>query len=103
METLLYASCQNQISSAFNVLGLKPGNENIAVLVIDKNEENISTVLNAISDLLGTEDDTVMEYSGAKKSTLMTVYGVSETELESIQRDDALTWLIVERGALLRR
>ena len=26
-----------------------------------------------------------------------------ETELKSIQRDDALTWLIVERGALLRR
>ena len=103
LETLLYASCQNQISGAFDVLGIKPGHGNIAVLVIGKKNEKLSTVLHTISDLLGTEDDTVMEYSGAKKSTLMTVYGVSETELESIQRDDALTWLIVERGALLRR
>ena len=103
LETLLYASCQNQISGAFDVLGLKPGNENIAVLVIDNNEEKVSTVLSAISDLLGTEDDSVMEISDAKKSDLMDVYGISETELESIQRDDALTWLIVERGALLRR
>jgi len=103
LETLLYASCQNQISSAFNVLGIKPSNGNIAVLVFGKNEEKLSAVLGTISDLLGTEDDEVLEYSNVKKSLLMNVYGVSETEFQSVQRDDAITWLIIERGALLRR
>jgi len=103
LETLLYASCQNQISSAFSVLGIKPGDRNVAVLVLGKHKNELSNVLSAITDLLGAEDDEVLEISDVKQSVLKKVYGVSEEELASVQRDDALSWLIIERGALLRR
>jgi len=103
LETLLYASCQNQISRAFSVLGIKPGDRNVAVLVFGKHKNELSNVLSAITDILGAEDDDVLEISDVKQIVLKNVYGVSEVELASVQRDDALSWLIIERGALLRR
>lgn len=103
LEILLFASCQDQISSAFSVLGIKPGDRNVAVLVLGTRKDDLSKVLEDISEDLGIPDDGIIELTDMKRSILKKTYGISENEIASVQRDDALTWLIIERGALLRR
>jgi len=103
LETLLYASCQNQISSAFKLLWLKPGDRNVAVMVFGKQKNELHEVLEAICKLLGVEEDKVLELNDVKILCLKKTYGISDIELATVKRNDALTWLIVERGALLRR
>jgi len=72
-------------------------------MVFGKQKNELFEVLEAISELLGVREDKVLELNDVKKPSLKKAYGISDIELATVKRNDALTWLIIERGALLRR
>jgi len=102
MEVLLYASCQDQISQAFDILGISPSTERVALLVMGKGSE-LERAFKRAAGLIGAEDDAVLEVDDEKFQELMRIYSVSDLELEAVcgPRGAALTRLLIERGALL--
>ena len=104
MEALLYASCQDQISRAFEVIGVSPATERVALLVLAKSHEDMKKSFDRISRVLGVADDSVLQVDEGKFEDVKGVYEVSGAELEVVggPREEALTWLVVERGALIR-
>ncbi len=103
MEVLLYASCDDQISRALGVLGVSSSTRSLALLVMSSEEEEAERCYERASRLLGEEDDSVLLVDDEKLRTLMEVYQVSEEELQAVGGSpaEALTSLIIERGALL--
>ena len=82
IEILLRTSGQRQISKAFNILGLKEGEMNIAVVMIDCPDYFIDELTKYF-----VRNDAVLE---ADKSKLMKVYDISEKELKHICITDIL-------------
>lgn len=107
VETLLYASGQRQIQKAVDMLGVKLKTWDVAVLIIaDSGDEAIET-LNRVSKTVGGKfDDGVMEVTAEKYSSLKSLFGISDREIEAKMEEknlekEALTYLIIEQGALL--
>lgn len=92
IEILLRTSGQRQISKAFNILGLKEGSMDIAVVMIDCLNETVDS-LNDMFD----RNDAVLD---ADESILKEIYDIGEKELKTIHIEDILidktTKLIVE-------
>jgi len=82
IEILLRTSAQRQISKAFKILGLKEGQMNIAVVMIDCPDYFIDELSNMF-----TRDDSVLE---AEESKLMKIYEIPEKELKTINIKDIL-------------
>ena len=103
VEALLYASCRDQISQAFEVVGVSERTANVALLVFAESHLEAEGAFTRVSGIIGAPDDSVLEVSGAKRVELKSVFGVSDTELGAVRgpAEEALTKLIVERGALL--
>lgn len=108
MESMLYASGQRQIKKAIEMVGLKNGNSNIAVLLIDKDEDKIRVAENKVMELInGKEDKSVLEIRGnTKVKRLKRLFDISDKEIEAVnvgnrKFENVLTELIIERGALL--
>lgn len=103
MEILLYASCRDQISEALEVLGITKSTKNIALLVMSPERDAVQGCFDRISKLIGAEDDSVLLISEEKLRILMQVYGVTGEELDAVGGNphEALTSLVIERGALL--
>lgn len=103
MEILLYASCRDQISEALGVLGVTRSTRNIALLVMFPERDEAQGCFERASRLLGAEDDSVLSVGEEKLRILMDVYGVTGEELDAVGGNpyEALTSLVIERGALL--
>jgi KEOPS complex subunit Cgi121 len=103
IEALLYASCQDQISQALDFLGVKPSTRRVVLLLMGHEQREMEAAFRQASELLGDEDDTVLEVDSYKFEELRRLYSVSELELEAVggRRFEALTSLLIERGALL--
>lgn len=103
MEVLLYAACVDQISQALDVVGVSPYTERVGLLVMSLNKEEATDAFKRASDMLGVIDDSVLAVDGRKLEAIAGIYGVSDTELDTVckPREEALMWIIVERGALL--
>jgi tRNA threonylcarbamoyladenosine modification (KEOPS) complex Cgi121 subunit len=106
METMLYASTQRQIRKAMQLLGIKSGTSEIAVLIIGENSETIKSALSMISaNSMAQCDDTVLELSEEKKRIIQKTFEISDLELKTVMKKDglkeALTNLIIERMALI--
>lgn len=103
VETLLYASCCDQISQAFEVVGVSERTVNVALLVLGESPEETKRAFTVVSNVIGEPDDSVLEISVEKRVELKMVFGVSDEELGAVRgpAEEALTKLIVERGALL--
>ncbi|MDQ1281508.1 MAG: hypothetical protein QG670_2773 [Thermoproteota archaeon] len=108
VESLLYASCQRQISKAVEMIGLKANTSKIAVLAfLSSNEEAKETEERITGVIHGIQDERVLEVKGKEKiKKLIKVYGITKLELEMMTRNEkdegeALTRAIIERGALL--
>ncbi|MEM0057448.1 MAG: KEOPS complex subunit Cgi121 [Candidatus Bathyarchaeia archaeon] len=106
VEVLLYASAQRQIRKATEVLGLKRGTMEVAVLVIGESAEQVEGALNAASRLLGGErDDGVFELTPDKVANIRRVFEISDAEIEAVvdgkTLEQALIDLVIERMALL--
>ena len=103
MEVLLYVSCRDQIADAIRLVGLSRRTERAALLILARDEEGGWEAYRRASRLLGVEDDSVLGVDEAKLRRLMELHGVSREELEAVggAEAEALTMLLVERGALL--
>ncbi len=103
VEALLYASCRDQISQAFEIVGVSERTVNVALLVFAESRVEAEGALTGISSVIGVPDDSVLDVSGEKWDELKSVFGVSDAELGAVRgpAEEALTKLIVERGALL--
>jgi tRNA threonylcarbamoyladenosine modification (KEOPS) complex Cgi121 subunit len=103
IEVLLYASCQDQISRALDVVGVGPGTEKLALVVLSDGPGEAEAAFEKAAGILGEVDDSVLGLDEEKFREVAKVFGVSENELEAVgcERDKALTSLLVEKGALL--
>lgn len=103
IEVLLYASCQDQISRALDTVGVGPDTEKLALVVMKDGPDEAEAAFERAADILGEVDDSVLELDETKLFKITEVFGVSENELEAVggNRDNALTGLLVEKGALL--
>ena len=103
IEILLYASCQDQIAEAFTILGISPSTERVALLVMDESASKAEHAFSRASKLIGKEDDSVLRVDDEKFEELRQVYSISDLELEAVagSKEEVLTRLIIERGALL--
>jgi KEOPS complex subunit Cgi121 len=106
METMLYASAQRQIRKAVELLGIKPGTSDIALLIVGQNSDTVKSASEAISSRLNLQyDDTVLELSEEKRKAVQKAFGISDLELKTVMKKDdlkkALIRLVIERMALL--
>ncbi len=103
VEALLYASCRDQISRAFEVVGVSERTARVALLVFAESRLEAEGAFTDVSGVIGVPDDSVLEVSREKWDELKSVFGVSDKELGAVRgpAEEALTKLIVERGALL--
>ncbi len=103
IEVLLYASCQDQISRALDVVGVGPGTVKLALVVLRDGPGAAEAAFGKAADILGEADDSVLGLDETKFREVAKVFGVSENELAAVggERDKALTSLLVEKGALL--
>ncbi len=103
VESMLYASCQDQISKAFTLMGLGPRVKNVAVLVLSEDPSEAEKLAAEIAERLGVPDDGVLDVTQEKHGRLKEVFEVGDEALEAVGGDpyEALTSLIVEKGALL--
>lgn len=103
VEVLLYASCQDQISQAFSIMGISPSTRRAALLLMGEPCEAVNQGFERASGLLGAPDDSVLGVDDKKYDELRRIFSISDLELEAVggQMEDALLSLIIERGALL--
>lgn len=106
VETLLYASGQNQIQKAMQHLGVRPGSSDIAVLVMGRHSEPIEVLLSVISEKVGGKrDDGALELSEEKSDSIRKFFGISKGRLRTVSRgrslESALVDLVIERMALV--
>jgi len=105
VETMLYASAQHQIRKAVELLGIKPGMRNIAMVVLGRGVETVEAVIAAVPRSAKVQvDDSVLKMSEAKARNIRETFEISDTELETMKKDsveEALVDLVIERMALL--
>lgn len=103
VETLLYATCQDQITRAFRLMGVSKRTTEVAVAVFGRDPDLITDAARRVAEALGDLDDHVLEVDEVKFRQLRKVFEVSDASLEAVGGDPyaALTSLIVEKGALL--
>jgi tRNA threonylcarbamoyladenosine modification (KEOPS) complex Cgi121 subunit len=106
METLLYASAQRQIKKTMEIMGIKPGMSEIAVLIIGEKPAMLKSALQVVLRHINAEqDDAVLGLSKRKNELIRKTFGVSEVELKTVMKkndlENALTSLVIERMALL--
>ncbi len=105
METMLFASAQNQIDKAVKILGLSPPISEIAVLIINEKPEVLESMLaGIIRQANAREDETILDLTGEKMRIIQGVFEISDRELEVVAErhsvKEALVDLIIERMAL---
>ena len=101
VETLLYASAQDQIMRALEMLGVTGKSTLVALMVFAPSKSEAEDAYRKAAAHLGEEDDAVLNLDEGKVASLKKTYSVSEEELKSAGGLSSLGALIVERGALL--
>ncbi|MDH5482588.1 MAG: KEOPS complex subunit Cgi121 [Candidatus Bathyarchaeota archaeon] len=106
MEIMLYASAQHQIRKATKLFGIKSPVSNVAMLVVGEKSEDVKLAISRASKHVKAQaDEAVLEMSEEKAMLIRKVFGISETELETMIKENnserVLTDLVIERMALL--
>ncbi|RJS84143.1 hypothetical protein CW702_02860 [Candidatus Bathyarchaeota archaeon] len=106
VEVLLYSSAQHQISKAVNLMGIKPGIQDIAVVAIAESYADALRILRIVEDVLpGERDDHVLELTKEKTGNIIRTFGISRCEINAASRglneEETVKNLVIERMALL--
>jgi tRNA threonylcarbamoyladenosine modification (KEOPS) complex Cgi121 subunit len=107
IEIILYASAQRQIKEAFRLMGLQPGTNEVAVVILARTEEQALRRLRTVSRLIGGQrDDRVIDFTQDKLEGIRKLFGISDVELEAKSigkglEKQALIDLVIEHMALL--
>jgi len=108
VETLLYASGQHQIRKAVELLGVKPGSSNVAVIVMGRTKVEAYEDLKIVSDLLGGKiSDETLDLTKEKVEAIRKLFNISDLEVNAASREEnpekTLVNLVIEHMALLTR
>jgi tRNA threonylcarbamoyladenosine modification (KEOPS) complex Cgi121 subunit len=103
---MLYASAQRQIKKAIELIGVKRGCSDLAVVVVGESREAVETAISSISKHFRKEpDEGILGVSPAKEKTIREAFGITENELAvTMKQNDverALIDLVIERMTLL--
>ena len=106
VETVLYASAQRQIKKALELVGVKHGSTNVAVLALGGKADLVKSAVETAGRRLGAKpDETVLELTKCKIRRIREAYDILDSELQvtSLKRncEQALVDLVIERVALL--
>lgn len=105
IEILLFASGQDQIKRAIEILGVKETTRNIALVIIAEKRGEALFALNSIVSALGWNvDQKVIEITSEKIQRIINAFKISPQELEASMRgslEDAIKNVVIERAALL--
>ncbi len=106
IETLLYASGQDQIRKAVEIFGIKPSSSHIAVLIVAGTKTEADETLKIISNLLqGEICDEVLNLDEEKIEAIKKLFNISDMEVEAASRGESLEKslvnLVIEHAALL--
>ncbi|RLI20044.1 hypothetical protein DRO54_07135 [Candidatus Bathyarchaeota archaeon] len=107
VEILLYAAAERQIRNAVELIGIKEGTRNVAIVVLAESEEKVVASLDKLSAFIqAVEDESLLEIDDEKFKALRRLFNVSDLELEAkLEKEglekEALKDLIIERVALL--
>ena len=105
METILYASAQNQIQRAIERCGIKPQTKNMAMMIIDEDPKQIQDVQQAVTKCVGKgPDESVLEMTKAKEEKIKKTFEITDIELRTLEycnQKKAIVNLVIERVALL--
>jgi tRNA threonylcarbamoyladenosine modification (KEOPS) complex Cgi121 subunit len=105
VEILLYASGQDQIRRAIEILGVKQSSRNIALVIVANNRDEAIFTLKEISEIIdGEADQRVIDLTEEKIQGIINSFGISNLELDASMRGtlkDALKHILIERSALL--
>jgi len=103
IEVLLYTSCQDQISRALDVVGVGPDTDRLALVILGNDPSETESSFEKVADVLGEVDDSVLDLDETKFLEVARVFGVTDKELDAVggERYEALTSILVEKGALL--
>jgi len=106
VEIMLYASAQHQIRKAIELVGVKAGCSDIAVVVVGEKLGSVEAAVSEISRFLGKKpNEHVLDLSTVKMRAIRKAFMITEEELAVVTKDgDAqrgLVDVVVERMALL--
>ena len=87
-------------------IGIKPDTQNVAIVIVAKEEEQIPEVLLNITKHIGSDpDEAVIGFSNEKQKKILEIFEISKNEIESVLKDDniieAIKDIIIERMAIL--
>ncbi|MCK4435549.1 hypothetical protein KAU87_01935, partial [Candidatus Bathyarchaeota archaeon] len=90
----------------FELLGIKPGLSQIAVLILADSESSVKDSSIEVTNLVeGIRDDRVLDFSDEKTSVVRKLFGISDVELGSRDKNDdekrAISDLVIEHMAIL--
>jgi KEOPS complex subunit Cgi121 len=106
VEILLYASAQRQIKKAIDLVGVKSGCLDLAVVIVDRDEAATRQLLDMVGRCFErVPDESVLGLSKKKREVIQSAFGISEAELYAVSKptnpDEALLNMVTEKMALL--
>jgi tRNA threonylcarbamoyladenosine modification (KEOPS) complex Cgi121 subunit len=104
METMLFASAQQQIQKSIEHIGVKPQSKNLAVIIVSEDIPKIEAELEALTDCFGTQPDaSVLQLTGDKQKRIRAAFEITEEEIktENSPIEKAIMNLVIEHVALL--
>jgi tRNA threonylcarbamoyladenosine modification (KEOPS) complex Cgi121 subunit len=102
IETMLYASCQDQINRAFQIVGINQRTVNIAITIFSSTKKDILEGGKALEKLFSEENEKVLEMDEKKMERLKSLFDITNRALKTIGDDSkGVTKLIIEKGALI--
>lgn len=91
VETIIYASAQRQIHQALSLLGVNDGLSTISVVIIDKDEKKVVSVLAEVIHQIGEEISPQYDPTEKKIEALMTTFNISESEMQFFMTSDSIS------------
>lgn len=108
MEILVYASAQRQINKSIQILGVRKNSHRIVLVALSKSEKKLYDLLESISKMqdLSIDNSLFNMWDSEVVETIKTIFKISNSEFESIKREDysdkkIFEELIIEKMALL--
>ncbi|WP_455279962.1 KEOPS complex subunit Cgi121 [[Eubacterium] cellulosolvens] len=108
MEILVYASAQRQINKSIQILGVRKNSHRIVLVALSKSEKKLYDLLELISKMqdLSFDNSLFNMWDGERMETIKTIFKISNSEFESLKREDysdkkIFEELIIEKMALL--
>jgi tRNA threonylcarbamoyladenosine modification (KEOPS) complex Cgi121 subunit len=99
MEILVYASAQRQINKSIEILGVKKNSHRIVLVALSESEKRLYDLLESISKMqeLSIDNSLFDMWDKEMAETIKTIFKISNSEFESVKREDIPNKKIFER------